>query len=349
MNVALFLPNWLGDLVMATPTLRALRQHYGPAARLVGIVRPHLTGLLAGTPWLDELWPFHAKSSDPAQRRWALVKRMRAERFDLAILLTNSLHTAALAWLGGARRRLGYRRSGRGWLLTDRLEPRRDGRQFAVGPMVDYYLALAAAAGCPPESPRLELALTPAEQTAGDAAWQRLGLGRQPVIVLNSSGAYGAAKLWPAEHFAGLARKLATQLDHDVLVLCGPQERDIARQIVRQADHPRVVSVADEPIGLGLSKACVARCRLMVSTDSGPRHLAGAFGKPVVTLFGPTSPLWVANPTIRGRDLQIALDCIPCAQRSCPLKHHRCMQELSVARVFAAVAELLAPAEAHAA
>lgn len=342
-RVAVFLPNWLGDLIMATPTLRALRRGFGPSSELVGIVRPQLREVLSGTPWLTELWPLDARSSDPSHRRLALVRRMRRPRFDLAVLLTNSFHTAALAWLGGARRRLGYRRSGRGWLLTDKLEPLRCSGRFIEYPMVDYYLELAEAVGCPPESRQLELVLTDAERRLGDEVWKRLGLrADRPVILLNSSGAYGAAKLWPAEHFAALAQRLAERIGYDVLVLCGPQERSIARQIVADANHPRVVSVAEEPLGLGLSKACVARCRLMISTDSGPRHIAAAFDRPVITLFGPTSPVWVANPTVRGMDLQLKLECMPCAKRICPLGHHRCMRDLDVGSVFAAVEHLLA-------
>ena len=76
--------------------------------------------------------------------------------------------------------------------------------------------------------------------------------------------------------------------------------------------------MAEQPLGLGLSKACLARCRLMVTTDSGPRHIAAAFDRPAVTLFGPTSPTWVANPTVRGLDLHLDLKCSPCAKRVCP-------------------------------
>lgn len=346
-SIAVFLPNWVGDVVMATPTLRALRRHFGREARITGILRPHLADLLAGTDWLDELWPFDPQSKNASQGRWALVRRLRGQRPDLAVLLTNSLHTAILAWLGGARRRLGYARSGRTLLLTDKVDAARQGRRFAPSPMVDYYLALAQAAGCQPESPRLELATTTAEECRGSIAWSDLGLAdagspeTRPVIALNCSGAYGAAKLWPVEHFATLARGLVDQLDHDVLVLCGPQERQTAREIVRQADRTRVVSLADQAVSVGLSKACIRRCRLMVTTDSGPRHIAAALGKPVVTLLGPTSPVWIANPTVSAIDLQLSLDCIPCAQRVCPLGHHRCMRDLSPDAVLSAVVRLL--------
>ncbi len=342
MNIVLFLPNWLGDLVMATPALRAIRRRFARPARLVGIVRPNLAELLAGTDWLDEQWLFDPRSEQRSCRQVALVRRMRRERFDMAVLFPNSLRTAMLAWLGGARQRIGHVWDGRGPLLTGRVYPKRHAGRLAPSPLVDHYLALAEAAGCVPESPRLELACTESERQVAEAIWQKLGLRRDGrVIALNSSGAYGEAKLWPVEHFGRLARRIARQSDHDVLVICGPQEREAAQRIVRLADHPRVFSLADEQLGLCASKASIQRSRLMISTDSGPRHVAAAFGKPVVTLFGPTMPIWVENPTVRTVHLQLDLDCIGCGERACPLGHHRCMRELSVETVFAGVEKLL--------
>ncbi len=342
MKLAIFLPNWLGDLVMATPALRAVRRHFGPAAEIVGILRPKLAGLLAGTNWLDQEWPFdpHADSRD--LRRLPLVRRMRRERFDLVLMLTNSLGTALLAWLGGARERVGYVRYGRGALLTGRVYPRRQGRAIAAAPMVESYLTLAEALGCPPEPPRLELAVTEAEDRLGDQIWGNLGLrtdGR--VVALNNSGAYGSAKRWPEAHCGELARRIAADLDHDVLVVCGPGEAAAARQIADLAGCPRVFSLADQPLGLAATKACLRRSRLTVSTDSGPRHVAAAFGKPVVTLLGPTLPIWIDNPTVRGEMVRLELDCLGCGKRVCPLGHHRCMRELSPDSVLDAVARVL--------
>jgi heptosyltransferase-2 len=172
--------------------------------------------------------------------------------------------------------------------------------------------------------------------------WGELGLrsdGR--VVALHAGGAYGEAKRWPSDHCAQLARLIAQQLDHDVLVLCGPRERRTARNIALEARHQRVFSLASHALGLGLTKAVLRRCRLAVCTDSGPRHLAAAFGKPVVTLFGPTLPIWVENPTVHSVNLCRELDCLGCGRRACPLGHHRCMNELSPQQVFAAVASLL--------
>jgi heptosyltransferase-2 len=341
MNIAVFLPNWVGDVVMATPTLRALRRRF-VGDRIVGILRPGLAELLSGTPWLDETWDFQPGAKGFGPGRLALVLRMRRQRFDAAVLLTNSLHSALLAWLGGARQRIGYVRDARGPLLTKKIYPCYDGGRIAPLPMVDYYLAVARALGCPAESPRLELAVTEAERAAGERTWRDLGLrtdGR--VIALNSSGAYGSAKVWPVEHCGTLARRIVRRLDCDVLVLCGPKEREAARAVVAAAAVERVFSLAGQRTSLSTTKACLARSRLLVSTDSGPRHMAAALGKPVVTLMGPTAAVWIENPTVRGSMVWTGLDCLGCGRRVCPLGHHRCMQDLDPEIVFDEVAMLL--------
>ncbi|MBN1395387.1 MAG: lipopolysaccharide heptosyltransferase II [Pirellulales bacterium] len=343
MKIAVFLPNWLGDLAMATPLLRALRRHLGAETKIVGILRPYLADVLGGTDWLDEQWFFNPRADDRKLRARAVARRMRKERFDTAVLTTNSLRTAWIAWRGGARRRVGYVRYGRGPLLTDKLRYNRRHGKIVPEPMVDTYLRLARAVGCPEESPRLELAATEADERSADGVFERLGIGGgRPVAALNSSGAYGGSKLWPVEYFARLARRIVEELDFDVLVCCGPKEREIAREVVRLAEcEARVVSMAEQPMDLGTAKACIRRCRVMVSTDSGPRHVAAALGLPVVTLFGPMLPVWSENPTQRAANLVLDLDCIGCHKRVCPLGHHRCMRGLSVEMVFEAVGDLL--------
>ena len=340
MNLGVFLPNWIGDVAMATPTLRALRRQW-PHARLTGIMRPYVAEVLAGTPWLDEMLFYDPRSGDSDRQGWRFVRQLRAARLDTAVLLTNSWRTGMLAWLSGAPRRVGYARNGRGWLLTDRLYVPR-GMRKTPAPVLDYYLELAYELGCTTESPRLELATTPIDEAAADVAWQRLRLpaGRQ-VIAINSGGAFGSAKLWPTEYFVELARRIVRQTDRAVLVLCGPSERDIARQIVQAASDERVVSLADEPVSIGLTKACVRRSRLLVTTDSGPRHFAAAFDVPVITLFGPTHIAWSENHYRRAVHLQHRVDCGPCQQRACPLGHHRCMRDLTVDDVFRTVAATL--------
>lgn len=326
---------------MCTPTLRALRRHFGAEAQLIGVVRPYVADVLAGTTWLDEQLLFDRKSRDASQHPGAVWRALRERDVDTVVLLNHSLRTAWMALRSSAVRRVGYVRRARGLLLTHKLYPPRVGRKRLPVPAIDEYLQLAYALGAELESPRLELATLPADEAAADAVWHKHHLSGQQVVVLNSGGAYGAAKLWPSEHFGELARRIATQSNYSVLVTCGPAEREVARQIVARANHPRVVSLADEALSIGLTKACIRRGRLLVTTDSGPRFFGIAFGLPVVTLFGPTNPAWTRTHYASETVLSHSVPCGPCGRRTCPLAHHDCMRKLSVERVYAAVCEKL--------
>lgn len=353
MRLAVFLPNWIGDVAMATPTLRALRGLVGPEGHIVGVMRPYVSQVLAGTPFLDAELFYDPRSKQADLRSHALVRKLRGEKLDTVVLLTNSLRTGVLARLSGAKRRVGYARSFRGPLLTDALAPQTSGRtwygarRYTPSPVLDYYLELAYALGCPPESPQLELAISAADRAAADRTWQTLGLpADRPTIVFNSGGAFGAAKLWPNEYFSELARRLVAKSDASILMICGPSERETAREITAHARDPRVVSLADDrlttqPLSIGLSKACVERASLMVTTDSGPRHFAAAFNVPVVSLFGPTHIEWSENHQPEALHLQKKLPCGPCQQRVCPLGTHQCMRDLKVDDVERAALKML--------
>ena len=352
MKLAIFLPNWIGDVVMATPALRAIRDQF-PSAEIVGIMRPYVADVLAGTGLLDRTLFYNPRGTDASQRGWSFIRTLRAERCDAVLLLTNSLRTGWLAWLSGAPRRIGFARDLRGWLLTDRVTPK---PKSTPHPVLDEYLRLAERLGCSTSSRPIELAVLPADQARLDEFWRQAeGGGRSAegedissfrlppsalplrYVCFNTGGAFGAAKNWPREHFVALARRVLNELGRTVLVVCGPSERDDARWIAAEANHPAVLSLADAPLSIGLTKAAIRGSELLVTTDSGPRHFAAAFGTPVITLFGPTHIAWSDTHYDRAEHLQLKLDCGPCQQRECPLGHHRCMKELTVDAVFAAV------------
>jgi heptosyltransferase II len=339
MNIAVFLPNWIGDAVMATPALRALRRHY-VGAQIVGVVKPYVAGVLEGGDWLDQL--LFANGGKWSQSVSAVAWQLRRLKIDLALLFPNSIRSAFTAFLGGCRRRVGYARYGRGPLLTDRLQPLRDSHgRLQPSPILDAYNLLAAKVGVHPTR-RIELFTTPRDEAAADAAWRQYGLNALPrVVCLNPGAAFGAAKHWPADYFVTLARELANREGCAVLVLCGPAERELARQITTSARHPAVHSLADSPLSLGLTKACVRRADLLVTTDSGPRHFAAAFNRPVITLFGPTHIAWTETYHPLAVHLQKKVECGPCQLRTCPLDH-RCMKQLTPAEVYQTAASLLA-------
>ncbi len=340
MKIAVFLPNWIGDVVMATPAIRSLRYHFSTAT-LIGIHKPYVRDVLKGASWFDEL--IHLEKKGPWSQRWPGVAwNLRKRKIDLAILFPNSFRSALVAWIGKCRRRVGYNRYARKWLLTDRLEPIRDDKgHFKPSPIIEAYNLLVEQVGCPHPGFRMKLYTTPQDEQATSQVWNSNDLGHYPeVICLNPGAAYGAAKHWPTEYFATLARRLVDERGSGVLVLCGPNERDLARQIATLARRDAVKTVADVPQSIGLTKGCVRRADMLITTDSGPRHFAAAFDKPVVSLFGPTHIPWTITYHPKEVCLQRDVPCGPCQLRVCPLDH-KCMRDLTPDEVFVTAVDLL--------
>ena len=287
MKIAVFVPNWVGDAVMATPALAAIRRRW-PDGELVAVLRPYVADVLEGTGLVDRVIKWDPRDRTRGASGWRLARRLRRERFDTAVLFPNSLRSGWMAWLSGATRRIGFARDGRRWLLTDPVRVTSDGKPH---PVLDDYLRLVSHLDCRSTDHRMHLATSARDE----ACWREIRarrddvLGSRPYICLNPGGAFGAAKHWPSQSFGELAKRIVTSTDQSVVVVCGPSERDEAREIAASAGDPRVVSLADEPSSLGLTKAVIRHATALVSTDSGPRHFAAPFGVPVVTLFGPTN------------------------------------------------------------
>lgn len=332
-KVLVVMPTWVGDAVMATPLLEAL----GRAARAGGIdllIKRPLRGLLGGAPWLGRVIEW--QKSDGL---WALGRRLRAERYDTGILLPNSFRPAALLWLAGVRRRVGYARNGRGVLLTDRLAfPKQ--RPFR---MVDFYGALGDRLGLPETRGPMRLYVEDEARAKADELFAAAGIGGGARVVgLNPGAKYGSSKLWPASHFAEVGDALAEEAGTRILVLAGPGEDALARDIIGQMRQP-AATFPSEQVDLATLKAVIARLNLMVSNDTGPRHVAAALGVPTVTIFGPTHRAWGDSGFARSAELSLDVECGPCMQRTCPLGHHKCMRDLPPADVIAAARRLLHP------
>ncbi|HEY2892371.1 MAG TPA: glycosyltransferase family 9 protein [Dongiaceae bacterium] len=286
---AVILPNWIGDGVMATPALQALRDAAGSGGRIEGFGPPSVCELLAGHPALNAIHRLPAGRGLSGSRAFALATQLRAGNFDRIVLLSNGLAVALAAWLAGIPQRIGYDRRGRGIFLTDARQPPREGGRLSPIPAIDYYLALVQAPGA--TRPAMMLA-TSAQDEAGASSLLSIFADRpdHPLVILNNNAARSSAKLWPAEAMAGLARRIAETFDVNVMILGAPGLEDHAHRMSALANHPRVRM--ETPAGLGAVKASIRRASLMVSTDSGPRSIAAAFNIPLVSLFGPTDPRW---------------------------------------------------------
>jgi heptosyltransferase-2 len=307
------LPSWLGDAAMATPTLRLLRDSL-PGSFIVGLARPAVADLLDGSPLLDEIVIERASGVMGPKR---VAAKVRPLRFDAALLLTNSFSTALATRIAGIPRRVGYDRDGRAMLLTQKLRAlelpgstARNRRWTPISAVVYYYAAGRALLGDPaptltassdvmgilPTETALELPLRDTDRAAGRAVLTSAGVeAGTPFCVLNP-GANNPAKRWASDRFGGLADHLARQHGLRILINTGPGEKEVARAVAEAcSDHAPVV-LADHGQTLAALKAILARARLLVTNDTGPRHLAAAFGTPTVALFGPTDPRWTTLP-----------------------------------------------------
>jgi len=322
MTLAVALPNWVGDAVMATPALRALRRRF-PEERIVAVTRPYVRPVLDPNPWTDAF--IECDKSVPGARR--AVKRLRREHADAGVLLPNSLRSAILMRLAGVRRRIGYAREGRSWLLTDTLDPPHDGRQYVPTPQITYYLALAEVLGALIDDRRMELVATDEDEAAAVAAFGQVGLDPAETLLLCPGYAFGPAKAWPVRHWAALVRSARDRFGLRSAVLCGPKEAPLAEAITDAAGDG--ASLADKGITLASARAVVRRTRAMVAVDSGLRHYAAAFDRPVVALFGPTHVAWTESWHPKEVRLQATVPCGPCQQPVCPAGTDDCMWKIA--------------------
>lgn len=348
-NILVFLPNWVGDVMMATPMLRALRQGVS-GARIVYVGRPVALAVLEGCTWCDEV------IRDDSQRRprlintWRTRRRLRKAHADLAVLLPNSFRSAMLARFAGATRRVGYARDGRGWLLTDRLHPPRDeAGRFRPTPMIDYYAALLTPIGITLSSRAMELPLAPAERARAEAVLTEAGFDPdRPLVMLNPGASFGTSKLWPAERYAEAADTLIETRDAQVILNAAPNptEQALADTVARAMRGEPLLNFAHRPNTLGLLKGLLRRCDLLITNDTGARHIAAALGAGVVTIFGSTDPVWAQIDSPRERIVRIDVPCGPCQKKTCPFppgpEHLQCLTSVGVDRVLSAAEELLA-------
>lgn len=334
-------PTWVGDVVMATPCVRALRRRFA-AADIVALATPAAADVLRHNPHLSRLLAADKRGVGPeTSGRRELIRLLRAERFDLAVVLPNSARAAWLAWRAGARRRVGYAAQWRSPLLTGRLpQPREDGHIVPIN-MVDRYLALAARVGCTEISKQEELFASDADLARAAQVMASVGMdegGRLAVLIPGAS--YGPAKLWGAEKFARVADALAERHGFKVLAHHGPGEEEIARSVAAAA-RGSVLVAPPGAIDLNVLKGVVRRAALLISNDTGPRHYAVAFGVPNVAILGPTSRRYIDVNLERTILLQAEVDCGPCQRKVCP-RDHKCMELVTPEQVLQAAESLLA-------
>lgn len=336
-------PNWVGDLAMATPALRAVREN-NPEAYIVLLVRPQIREVVEGLGYYDEIIEYDSTSRDRSLlRKLAVSRRLRSRRFTRAIILPNSFGSAALSLLAAIPERIGYRTDGRGVMLTTSIPgPEENGKVVPI-PMVDRYLALCSRLKYVVSSRRIELALAAGTREKADRLYEERGISRaKPVVSLIPGASFGSSKCWPAERFAEVGDALIARDGVQILVLPGPGEEEIAARIEAGMRH-RPFNFVDRIVPLEMLKALISDSALVVTNDTGPRHFAAAFGVPAIVIMGPTDPRYTAYDLEGMGPLRLfreAVECGPCHLKVCPTDH-RCMRSITAGPVIAACEEFL--------
>jgi len=363
--------NWLGDAVMTTPALLRLRE-FLPDADIVLLIHEKLGDLWPDHPAVDLTLTYGPDTSSSQ-----LIKRLRRERFDTALILPNSFRSALEVWLAGIPRRVGYRGNGRTWLLSHAISARpgsrpmrkrspKEIRQLISQPVapptsgpppvhhIHHYLRLTTSLGARPEP-------LPPQLVVGDEIIARVrkrfgladGPGEGPLLGLNPSAEYGPAKRWPRDRFVAAAIEIQRRTGCRWLLFGGPADIPLANEItaeldfaLRQGNAPPSSGVLNLAGLTSLRELCALLkcCRALLTNDTGPMHVAAAVGTPVIVPFGSTSPE-LTGPGLPGNTshelLQSHAPCAPCFLRECPIDF-RCMKEITVEQVVAAVLKSIA-------
>ena len=335
-------PNWVGDVVMATPAFRAVRTTF-PHARITAVIRKYARAIVNDAPWFDDVLEYDPAGEHRGPRGYLrLVGRLKQAQPDIALILVNSARGALEAWLAGATRRVGYDRNGRRLLLTDPVPPPTENGAIIPQNMVQYYLRLCTEIGCPQQSTREELFVRSEIDRRAGAFLDKHGRDpARPLIGINPGAAFGSSKCWLPERFAEVADTIVERHGCDLLICSAPSEIEIAQAIEKQMQHRPINPCNDNP-GLEVYKAIFKRLRLLITNDTGARHIAVAFGVPVVVIFGSTDTRYTDINLEQTSIVSADADCAPCQQKTCPTGTHKCMKSVTAKMVLDAVEERLA-------
>lgn len=332
-NILIRSTNWIGDAVMTTPAIRSIRCNF-PEAKITLLALPWVEDVFRACPHIDHIFIYDRQGRHQGLRgKLRLAAELRRENYDLAILLQNAFEAALITFLARIPVRGGYTTDGRGLLLTHGVRKHPD---IKTRHQVHYYQEMLEGLGVRRSENNPELFLEPAAMKEADVLLRDILQGQElPVIGLNPGAAYGPAKCWPAAKYAELADHLSQETG-GLIVIFGTAADQKAAAEIRAAAGKRVMDLTGKTT-LALALACIARCSVFVTNDSGLMHAAAALNTPLVAVFGSTDHIATGPYSEQATIVRQAVDCSPCMKTHCPEGHFRCMEGITVQEVEQAV------------
>lgn len=342
MNILIVKLSAIGDVVHTLPSLAALRKHY-PAAHITWVIEEAAADLIAGHPYLDrvlvsrrKIWIRDIKNGRNVSAVFreisAFVRTLRDRPYDLVIDFHGLFKSAVVVLLSGGKRKLGYdsMQEMSGLFLNEKI--REDMEKHAV----DRYLDFPRYLGADASAPEFLIPLEEENRLRIDSLLSEEGIDRGTPFIAVNPVAYWKTKLWRDERFALLCDSIMEELGIPIILTGGSGDRSLSR-IERLMKNP-CINFAGKTTLRDLA-ALYQRARLVVTTDSGPMHIAAAMGTPTVALFGPTNPDRTGPYGAGHRVVRKDLHCSPCLRKECDTM--QCMRDISVEEVLNAVKEIL--------
>jgi heptosyltransferase-2 len=329
--------NWIGDAVMTTPAVRAIRKGF-PNAHIILLAKPWVAPVFENSEHIDRLLAY-----DGERRHKGLFGKFRLARdlekydFDAAILLQNAFEAALISFLAGIRIRIGYDTDARRLLLTHAVPCT---NVIRTKHQTEYYLNILRGIGIDHDNRDLYLKLNQSDRSRAEKILlqQHLSLDDK-IIGINPGATYGPAKQWPADRYARLADRILAFPGARIIIFGGPGDKALGQKISGKMRH-QPVDLSGKT-SLGEAMALIERCDLFITNDSGLMHVAAALDIPLVAVFGSTNPVATGPLGLNSRVVQAAIPCSPCLNSECPDGHLKCMDQIDVDRVFDVVKEML--------
>lgn len=342
-HILLWMPNWIGDVVLVIPSLQALRKRY-PEARLTAVSRAPASELLSHLSFIDSVIHVSFTREDSVLDQLHFARRLAKYDFDLALVFPNSWRSAFMVYLSGTQKRLGYATEQRGIFLT---HPQRATAESKTEYRVDYFFKILSPLGLE----RLENGYDRFINKEEEPLWRKklagMNIGEKDFLIVLHPGASKPPRGWHTDRFGNLCQKLIREYDAQILLLGSRDDSEMVDRIKNHCPPDRAHALLD--LRLVEIAAVIQQANLFIGNDSGIMHLAAMAGTPVVGIFGPGNPL-TTGPYIAPEKLEVVTrnySCSPCRQRffkECkPSPHGKpyCIEDISVKDVSEAVERLV--------